>query len=465
MSSDENEQKRLALCMAIPHHAIKKAVAVLGWTLHSVNSVQEAIQAINNRPYEAFILTPSHDCNKLLCYAYQAAPSMFRIVYSDTPLINWEANHAYFSSGADAVVSCRETLLQTLCSFVHFESIVPVGTKIASASIYSSYIPLRRRQQREDQLILISKGTKTVRVKQLLHYTLRLEGQLQSIPRQYIHTVREFNGNPNKCFLRVVHVSDTNTHHRYLDLPSGDLFVHTGNFTNPKLPKADAIFMFADFLDWLHSSVIPRFAMVVFIAGNHDDILDSLNHQFLREHMVAKQMLSDFLRKHPSAKYLQNSSTNFRGLTIYGSPTVFCRQVSRDYNRSIAFERRMRSFKRAHLDKVDILLTNRAPSILDHQSDYVLPVDHVYQIRTDRKRQAPKIHAFGHCNKNFGIGDYSGTLMMNGSQELLHSLDKYGGGTPLVIDIPLPESEAPGRMCGPRFFKSSVDWDHGVIEV
>jgi hypothetical protein len=378
---------------------------------------------------------------------------MLRIVYTTFSNVK----DSCIASGADAVVTSYAKLARTLRSLQSLESIVPVGP--------SSYFPLQRRQEREDQLIRIAQGRTTERVRKLAWYTVKFQKQLQSIPRQYIYTVREFSGNPNRGFVRMVHVSDTNTHHRYVHLPRGDLFVHTGNFTNPQLPKADAIRMLADFLDWLHSSVIPKFAMVVFIAGNHDDILDNVNHQFLREHLGAKQMLSSFLRKHPSAKYLQNSSTTFRGLTIYGSPAVFCRQVARDYNRSIAFERRRKSFKKAHLDDVDILLTNRAPSVLDPQSDYVLPVDHVYQISSDRRRRVPKIHAFGHCNKNFGIGDYRGTLMMNGSQELLHSLDKYGGGTPLVIDIPLPGSETPDRKCGSWTFKNAFDWDHRVIEV
>jgi hypothetical protein len=471
--------KRLILCLDTPLDDVRKAAEALGWGLHPVNSIQDAIQAMQNRPYDyeamvvglgdtyihphgvavldrqwSFEIIKSLPCTRpLISYAATHFPSIFRIVY--TAFSN--VKDSCIASGADAVVSTSTKLARTLRSLQALESIVPVGT--------SSYFPLQRRQEREDQLIRIAQGRTTERVKKLAYYTVKFQKQLQSIPRQYIHTVREFNGNCNKSFVRMVHVSDTNTHHRYLHLPRGDLFVHTGNFTNPQLPKADAIRMFADFLDWLHYSVVPNFAMVVFIAGNHDDILDSLNRQFLGEYYRAKQMLSDFLRTHPSAKYLKDTSTIFRGLTIYGSPTVFCRQVSRDHTRYIAFEHRVKSFKKAPLDDVDILLTNRAPSILDPQSDYVLPVDHIYQMRSDRKRQVPKIHAFGHCNKNFGIGDYRGTLMMNGSQELLHLLDKYGGGTPLVIDIPLPGSESPDRKCGPRFFKSSVDGDHGLIEV
>jgi hypothetical protein len=236
----------------------------------------------------------------------------------------------------------------------------------------------------------------------------------------------------------MVHVSDTNNHHRYLDLPRGDLFVHTGNFTNPLFPRANAIQVFGDFLEWMDSTVCQKYQQVVFIAGNHDDILDRVNHRFISEHMDARQMLHNFLLSHPSVAYLENSFINFRGLKIYGSPTVYC-------HRSNAFERDLDLYNDAktkeNLEGIDILLTNRAPSILDVGANYVLPVDHVYTTtvhkRRNKRNDRPIVHAFGHCNKSFGIGFWEGTLMMNGSQERLHSLDKYGGGTPLVIDIPL----------------------------
>jgi hypothetical protein len=200
----------------------------------------------------------------------------------------------------------------------------------------------------------------------------------------------------------------------------------------------------------MDSTVCPKYQQVVFIAGNHDDILDRVNHQILSEHLEARQMLHSFLQEHPSVAYLENSCTNFRGLHIYGSPTVYC-------HRSNAFERDLDLYNDAKtkekLKGIDILLTNRAPSILDVGADYTLPVDHVYTAvdkRRNKRNGRPKVHVFGHCNKSFGIGFWEGTLMMNGSQERLHSLDKYGGGTPLVIDIPLPNSDDTNHhtICG-----------------
>ena len=56
------------------------------------------------------------------------------------------------------------------------------------------------------------------------------------------------------------------------------------------------------------------------------------------------------------------------------------------------------------------------------------------------------------------------TVMMNASQELLHSMDPYGGGTPLVMDVPLHDDEREHQaMCGPRLFHRHAH-DHATIE-
>jgi hypothetical protein len=65
---------------------------------------------------------------------------------------------------------------------------------------------------------------------------------------------------------------------------------------------------------------------VVFIAGNHDDILDPTNHHFLREHLEARQLLHDLIKEDPTVQCPANTWTTFRGLKIYGCPTVYLRQ-------------------------------------------------------------------------------------------------------------------------------------------
>jgi len=474
-SSTPHSRTPCILCLSSHYADVQAAAAVVGWQVHMVYSNQEAVEAIHSRAYEALImgfgtLAVNPYCSPLVGYAQQAAPAMYRLVYSQQkePLPR-ELVDECFHCGADAVAWSLQSLVSELCGIRQFESIVPAGTKIAAhqRAIYSAYAPLRHRQQREDQLICIARGKTTNRVHNLMAHTSKLEVQLRHVPPHFIQTVSG-RSNPNKLSsIRLVHVSDTNNHHRYLHIPPGDVFVHTGNFTNPEESKANALTVFKDFLDWLSQQVVPKFELVVFIAGNHDDILDRVNHHFLKEHLAAKHVLQCFLQQNPSVRYLENSATIFHDLVIYASPTVYCQSAPpsalEQAPLSNAFERSMDDFKKTkNFDGVHIFLTNRAPSILSKDKDYVLPMDHVYSQVEERKSRTasltsskpPTVHCFGHCNANFGIGYYDKTLMMNGSQEMLHSLDKYGGGTPLVVDVPLDES-ASGKnqaMCGPRLF-------------
>ena len=54
-----------------------------------------------------------------------------------------------------------------------------------------------------------------------------------------------------------------------------------------------------------------------------------------------------------------------------------------------------------------------------------------------KQKQGPRLHAFGHYGKDFGVEHDLDTLLLNGSQDrLLHS-ERESGGIPLVVDFPL----------------------------
>lgn len=471
MSSANNNNRRQPriLCLSPNISDVQTAGTVVGWQVKLVHSDQEAVEAIHSRAYEALVvglgtLSETPYCSPLVGYGHAAAPSMYRIVYTPQQEQNLTKQlvHSCFSSGADAVACSLQSLVSAICGLHQFQSVIPAGTKIAAhqRAIYSAYAPLRHLQQRQDQLICIAQGHATMRVQELEHFSQKLERQLRRVPPAFIQTVSGRSYHPSnsnkKSSIRLVHVSDTNNHHGHLHIPPGDLFVHTGNFTNPNESKANALLVFQDYLTWLERTIIPRFELVVFIAGNHDDILDQVHHVSLKEHLEARRILQVFLKQHATVRYLENSFTIFHDLVIYGTPTVYCQSSAserEDDDPQIphAFEvvleedtKRLRN-----LDGVDIFLSNRAPSILSSIKDYKLSMDHVYS--DENIKHAPTVHAFGHNNHNFGIGSYRGTVMMNGSQELLHSLDTCGGGTPLVLDVPIQSEEKRNQAkCGPR---------------
>lgn len=73
-----------------------------------------------------------------------------------------------------------------------------------------------------------------------------------------------------KTHLRIVCISDTHNKHRDLQLPKGDVLVHTGDFTLQGLPSE-----ITDFSKWLGEQ---PFAHKLVISGNHEITFD-LEHQ------------------------------------------------------------------------------------------------------------------------------------------------------------------------------------------
>ena len=75
-----------------------------------------------------------------------------------------------------------------------------------------------------------------------------------------------------------------------------------------------------DFAKWLNE-LSSRFKRIILVAGNHDTPLDTRKYP---DHAKAKR---EFLAALPqNAVYLENQSTFYRGIHIYGSPFVICRQ-------------------------------------------------------------------------------------------------------------------------------------------
>jgi hypothetical protein len=54
--SNKRHKEPLVLCMNTSLPDASAAVSVLGWAVHPVNSVQEAIQAMHKRQYKAILV-------------------------------------------------------------------------------------------------------------------------------------------------------------------------------------------------------------------------------------------------------------------------------------------------------------------------------------------------------------------------------------------------------------------------
>ena len=71
--------------------------------------------------------------------------------------------------------------------------------------------------------------------------------------------------------VRVVMISDTHERHRLLDLPPGDVLVHSGDLMlfNSSYSKETSMRKLADFNEWL--ATLDYHDKIV-VAGNHDSL-------------------------------------------------------------------------------------------------------------------------------------------------------------------------------------------------
>lgn len=189
--------------------------------------------------------------------------------------------------------------------------------------------------------------------------------------------------------MRIVCISDT--HLRYVAVPSGDLLIHAGDATIEGTPKE-----FAQFFDWFGKLPHPH---KVFIAGNHDWI-------FEKKPELARSMIP------PGVTYLQDELATVNGLKIYGSPW---QPEFMDWAFNLVRGWPLRKKWEAIPAGIDILVTHGPPlSILDYSP---FGQEHVgcADLRNELSRVKPKLHVFGHIHHSYGKMELGGTTFVNAS--------------------------------------------------
>jgi hypothetical protein len=104
---------------------------------------------------------------------------------------------------------------------------------------------------------------------------------------------------------RIIALSDTHTLHNCITVPSGDVLIHSGDFTNQ-----GTISSIQCFLDWF--SAQPH-KYKIFIAGNHELGLDAGPTQYIKRNLINSYVNNNLF-------YLENSSVTIEGIKYYGSP-------------------------------------------------------------------------------------------------------------------------------------------------
>ena len=100
--------------------------------------------------------------------------------------------------------------------------------------------------------------------------------------------------------MRIVCISDTHNCNEQIEIPDGDILVHSGDATvKGTEPEIE------EFLAWFSSH--PH-KTKIFVAGNHD-------WMYQRDNRRARMLTSSF-----DIEYLEDSATEIDGIKFYGSP-------------------------------------------------------------------------------------------------------------------------------------------------
>ncbi|VAW74825.1 Fetal brain protein 239, partial [hydrothermal vent metagenome] len=189
--------------------------------------------------------------------------------------------------------------------------------------------------------------------------------------------------------MRLVIVSDTHGMHNEVDIPSGDIFIHAGDFTgNGTLEEVEDFNHFLAGLDHTHKIVI---------SGNHE-------YCFEKEPRQSQDLLNNCI-------YLQDNATIIEGIKFYGSPWQ-----PWFFNWAFNLERGAEIRKKWELidNDTDVLITHGPP--VGHGDEVVSGervgcedlIDFVDRIK-------PKYHIFGHIHEGYGISHNSHTTFINAS--------------------------------------------------
>jgi Icc-related predicted phosphoesterase len=197
--------------------------------------------------------------------------------------------------------------------------------------------------------------------------------------------------------MRIVCISDTHNCNDQIDVPEGDILIHSGDATINGTP--DEI---RNFNAWF--SGLPH-KHKIFVAGNHDWL-------FERDNVRARRLLSS------NIIYLQDSPVEIEGMKFYGSPWQ-----PRFYDWAFNLMRGPEIAEKWALipDDTEILITHGPPNGILDEVPRVWGIEKTgceeLRKRIDElsKLGLLRLHVFGHIHCGYGTMHTGGITFVNGS--------------------------------------------------
>lgn len=195
--------------------------------------------------------------------------------------------------------------------------------------------------------------------------------------------------------MKLVAISDTHCAHEELELPEGDVLIHSGDFSH----RRDSVSV-RTFLKWFSGQ--PQKHKIL-IAGNHDGLFET-------EPGWCKSKMPD------NITYLQDSACEIGGIKFWGSPwqPEFC-----DWHFNLPRGQALAEKWVLIPDDTDVLITHGPPhGILDLCPDMRRQkLVHVgcKAMAKALERVKPKVHIFGHIHEGAGVLEQDGCTYINAS--------------------------------------------------
>lgn len=186
--------------------------------------------------------------------------------------------------------------------------------------------------------------------------------------------------------MNITHISDTHGKHRLLELPGGDVLVHSGDFSELGMDVETE-----SFLNWFRQQ---PYQYKILIAGNHD--------RTLFEVQGSEESAYDL----EGIYYLNHSGVEIEGVAFYGAPST-------PLDFPMAFCYYPEDAEKVWCDfpkKVDVLITHGpAKGILDNGYGCHILAKKIEQL------VGLQAHLFGHVHEAKGMVNINGAVHSNAS--------------------------------------------------
>lgn len=191
--------------------------------------------------------------------------------------------------------------------------------------------------------------------------------------------------------MKLVFISDTHGFHDAINMPEGDILIHSGDIS-----IEGTISQVQKFVQWFGAQ---KYKHKIFINGNHE--------VYVWKDRKMESILKDYNNSNPFANihYLEDSGVEIEGLKFWGSP-----KTPEFFDWAYMYNRDDKSRYEAWKDmpsEIDVLITHGPPQgVLDGVipfGRYLDPMSGCAELMKKVKEIKPKVHVFGHIHEHYGF--------------------------------------------------------------